>query len=184
MRPVPWLIVSSWCRGFESDDVDGRHKPTSHHRAVVGQCSGRQARDDEGMREQPPRRLALLPMQRSSMMMSRRQCDFFDLPDLVHTVEVMRLSLAGLVLGLATAVSALSATGNKLLVIAEDATDKGKYSQFLADVESMITIHCVLSMHSYTSWLTNLLPRARLSDLTSYSQRCIISTVRTRRSSI
>jgi oligosaccharyltransferase complex subunit beta len=51
----------------------------------------------------------------------------------------MRLSLAGLVLGLATVVSALSATGNRLLVIAEDATDKSKYSQFLADVESMTT---------------------------------------------
>jgi oligosaccharyltransferase complex subunit beta len=50
----------------------------------------------------------------------------------------MRLPLAGLVLGLTTVVAALSATGNKLLVIAEDAADKDKYSQFLAGVESMV----------------------------------------------
>jgi hypothetical protein len=39
------------CRELKSDNVDWRHKPASHHRAVV-QCSGQQARDDdEGTRE-------------------------------------------------------------------------------------------------------------------------------------
>jgi hypothetical protein len=66
------------------------------------------------------------------------RCDYHDLVDHVYLAEVMRLSLAGLILGIATVVSALSATGNKLLVITEDAAEKGKYSQFLADIESMI----------------------------------------------
>lgn len=50
----------------------------------------------------------------------------------------MRLTLLGLLLGLISIVSALSATGNRLLVIAEDEAEKGKYSRFLNDVQSML----------------------------------------------
>ncbi|KAK4502638.1 hypothetical protein PRZ48_006064 [Zasmidium cellare] len=48
----------------------------------------------------------------------------------------MRLPLLGLLLGLLSFVSALSASGSKLLVVIEDEADKGKYSQFWTDLEN------------------------------------------------
>ena len=47
----------------------------------------------------------------------------------------MRLSFLGLLIGLLSLVSALSATGNKLLVILEEESEKGKYSQFWTDLQ-------------------------------------------------
>ena len=46
----------------------------------------------------------------------------------------MRLPLVGLLLGLLSLVSALSATGSKLLVILEEESEKSKYSQFWTDL--------------------------------------------------
>lgn len=46
----------------------------------------------------------------------------------------MRSLSALLVLLLVGAVSAISATGNRLLAILDDAADKAKYSQFLGDL--------------------------------------------------
>lgn len=49
----------------------------------------------------------------------------------------MRFSLLGLLLGLLTCVSALSASGRQLLVVVEDeAADKAKYSQLWNDLSS------------------------------------------------
>ncbi|KAK3722954.1 oligosaccharyl transferase glycoprotein complex, beta subunit [Vermiconidia calcicola] len=48
----------------------------------------------------------------------------------------MRLPLLGLLLGLLSFVSALSATGNKLLVVIEEESEKSKYSQFWNDLEN------------------------------------------------
>ncbi|KAF2716387.1 Dolichyl-diphosphooligosaccharide-protein glycosyltransferase 48kDa subunit [Polychaeton citri CBS 116435] len=48
----------------------------------------------------------------------------------------MRSLLIGLLLGLASLVSALSATGSKLLVILDEDADKTKYSQFWLDLEN------------------------------------------------
>lgn len=50
----------------------------------------------------------------------------------------MRLQLLGLVAGLLGLVSALSAQGNKLLVVIEDEAEKSKYSQFWTDLESKL----------------------------------------------
>ncbi|KAF2768336.1 oligosaccharyl transferase subunit beta [Teratosphaeria nubilosa] len=48
----------------------------------------------------------------------------------------MQLRILGLLLGLLSFVSALSAQGNKLLVVVEDEADKSKYSQFWLDLEN------------------------------------------------
>jgi len=48
----------------------------------------------------------------------------------------MRLRVLGLLIGLLSVVSALSATGNRLLVILEDERERGLYSQLWADLES------------------------------------------------
>ncbi|KAF7192691.1 Dolichyl-diphosphooligosaccharide--protein glycosyltransferase subunit wbp1 [Pseudocercospora fuligena] len=48
----------------------------------------------------------------------------------------MRLPILGLLLGLLSFVSALSAAGSKLLVIIEDDADKSKYTQFWTDLEN------------------------------------------------
>ena len=50
--------------------------------------------------------------------------------------DKMRLPLLGLLLGLLSYVSALSAVDSKLLVVIEDEADKTKYSQFWNDLES------------------------------------------------
>lgn len=55
----------------------------------------------------------------------------------LHTTPfTMRLRIIGLLLGLLSIVSALSATGSKLLVILEEESEKNKYSEFWADLES------------------------------------------------
>ena len=46
----------------------------------------------------------------------------------------MQLRILGLLLGLLSFVSALSAVGNKLLVIIDDEADRGKYGQFWTDL--------------------------------------------------
>ena len=48
----------------------------------------------------------------------------------------MRISIAGLLVGIATVVSALSASGNRVLVISDNEADKTTYSRFLSSVES------------------------------------------------
>ena len=48
----------------------------------------------------------------------------------------MKLYLVSLLLGIFSVVSALSAAGSKLLVVIDADTDKVKYSQFWADLES------------------------------------------------
>lgn len=47
----------------------------------------------------------------------------------------MQLRILGLLLGLLSIVSALSAVGNKLLVVIDDESEKGKYGLFWADLE-------------------------------------------------
>jgi len=49
----------------------------------------------------------------------------------------MRPILLGLLLGLLSFVSALSAVGGKLLVIIEDESERSKYSTFWTDLECM-----------------------------------------------
>lgn len=50
--------------------------------------------------------------------------------------DTMRLRILGLLVGLLSLVSALSATGSKLLVVLEEEAEKSKYSQFWADLQS------------------------------------------------
>ena len=47
----------------------------------------------------------------------------------------MQLRIIGLLVGLLSLVSALSAQGNKLLVILEEEAEKSKYSQFWGDLQ-------------------------------------------------
>lgn len=49
----------------------------------------------------------------------------------------MRYLLSFLLLGLLSIVQALSATGNKLLVILEDVAEKSKYSKYFKDLEGL-----------------------------------------------
>ena len=49
----------------------------------------------------------------------------------------MRLPLIGLLLGLLSNVSALSATGSKLLVVLEEEGEKSKYSHFFQDLQGI-----------------------------------------------
>ena len=51
----------------------------------------------------------------------------------------MQLLLTGLLLGLVSLVSALSAVGSKLLVVIEADAEKAKYSQFWTDLESELS---------------------------------------------
>ncbi|KAG9625476.1 hypothetical protein KCU64_g19258, partial [Aureobasidium melanogenum] len=48
----------------------------------------------------------------------------------------MKAFLSLLLLGLVSLVQALSSTGNRLLVVLEEAADKSKYSSFFGDLES------------------------------------------------
>lgn len=50
----------------------------------------------------------------------------------------MRWLLSILFLGLLGLVQALSSSGNRLLVVIEDAAEKDKYSQFWADLEGLL----------------------------------------------
>lgn len=50
----------------------------------------------------------------------------------------MRWILSFLLLGLLSAVSALSAGGNKLLVVLEELSEKSKYSKYFGDLEGML----------------------------------------------
>lgn len=50
----------------------------------------------------------------------------------------MRLPLIGLLLAFLSFVSALSATGSKLLVILEEESEKTKYSQFFQDLQGIL----------------------------------------------
>lgn len=49
--------------------------------------------------------------------------------------QIMRWILSFLLLGLLSAVSALSSDGNKLLVVLEELSEKSKYSKYLGDLE-------------------------------------------------
>lgn len=51
--------------------------------------------------------------------------------------HTMRWLFSFLLLWLSAIVSALSATGNRVLVVLEEATEKDKYSSFWGDLESM-----------------------------------------------
>jgi oligosaccharyltransferase complex subunit beta len=48
----------------------------------------------------------------------------------------MRWLLSFLLLGLLSVVSAVSSSGNKLLIVLEELADKAKYSKYLGDLES------------------------------------------------
>lgn len=52
----------------------------------------------------------------------------------------MKFSYSWALLGIAGAVSALSSSGQRLLVVLEDAELKGKYSQFLGDLECTVLV--------------------------------------------
>lgn len=49
----------------------------------------------------------------------------------------MRWLLSFLLLALGSVVSALSSSGNKLLVVLEELAEKSKYSKYLGDLEGM-----------------------------------------------
>jgi len=49
----------------------------------------------------------------------------------------MRWNLSFLLLGLLSLTRALSSSGNRLLVVIEEAAEKDKYSQFWGDLEGM-----------------------------------------------
>ena len=53
----------------------------------------------------------------------------------------MRLQILGLLVGLISVASAISAAGNKLLVVIGDEAEKSRYSQFWADLECMSATH-------------------------------------------
>jgi oligosaccharyltransferase complex subunit beta len=52
----------------------------------------------------------------------------------------MRIPFIGLILGLLSIVSALSAAGSKLLVVLEEEGERSKYSQFFNDLEGSPTL--------------------------------------------
>jgi hypothetical protein len=52
----------------------------------------------------------------------------------IHNTTTMRSFILGLLLGLLSFVSALSAAGSNLLVVVDDEADKGKYSTFWSDL--------------------------------------------------
>ena len=88
----------------------------------------------------------------------------------------MQLRLLGLLAGLLSLVSALSAQGNKLLVVLEEEADKSKYSQFWSDLEgetshtSVYTEWTVL-MRDYRQRLLHNLPRPQRHDPLPLSPR-------------
>jgi oligosaccharyltransferase complex subunit beta len=57
----------------------------------------------------------------------------------------MRSLISFFVFLFAAAVSALSTTGNRLLVILDDVVEKANYSKFLADLESALVPTCAFS---------------------------------------
>jgi oligosaccharyltransferase complex subunit beta len=52
----------------------------------------------------------------------------------------MKSFLSLLLLGLVSLVQALSSTGNRLLVVLEEASDKPKYSSFFGDLECQLCL--------------------------------------------
>lgn len=52
----------------------------------------------------------------------------------------MKSLLSLLVLGFLALASALSTSGNRLLVILEESSEKDKYSKFLGDLEGMLSV--------------------------------------------
>lgn len=69
----------------------------------------------------------------------------------------MLLRIWGLLLSLVSIVSALSATGNKLLVILEEESERNKYSQFWADLES----EYISRLHTIANSSTNTTPHRK-----------------------
>lgn len=65
----------------------------------------------------------------------------------------MRSILLGLLLGLLSFVSALSAVGGKLLVIIEDESEKSKYSTFWTDLECMLMYYTNDDLAQWTNQL-------------------------------
>lgn len=61
----------------------------------------------------------------------------------------MQLRILGLLVGLLSIVSALSASGNKLLVILEEESEKSKYSIFWNDLAGNNISTQTLSIESY-----------------------------------
>ncbi len=103
-----------------------------------GQCSHlRSSNRDKVWRRDA---ISLGDLQGCGRNVSRLQCSKYEVRDaipLFTSNDIMRLPILGLLLGLVSVVCALSATGNKLLVILEEESEKNKYSQFFKDLESM-----------------------------------------------
>lgn len=60
----------------------------------------------------------------------------------------MKSFLSLLLLGLISLVQALSSTGNRLLVVLEEASDKSKYSAFFGDLECELGLGVSFAMKS------------------------------------
>lgn len=60
----------------------------------------------------------------------------------------MKSFLSLLLLGLISLVQALSSTGNRLLVVLEEASDKSKYSSFFGDLECEFDLGISFAMKS------------------------------------
>jgi len=64
-------------------------------------------------------------------------CKVFLWSTTIRPLSIMRWLLSFLVLGLLGLTQALSSSGNRLLVVIEEAAEKDKYSQFWGDLEGM-----------------------------------------------
>jgi len=152
-------------RGFEEDD--GRHRVCKRWRLTPGipflsfadtvlVSSSSSSAPSEGGAVSLVLRIGKLHLRRASKSW-HNQCATLQLQayedDSSHATvlrchshtEKMRLRLLGLLLGLLSIVSALSAQGNKLLVILDEEAEKSKYSQFWTDLESeLYRLHLAL----------------------------------------
>jgi hypothetical protein len=64
-------------------------------------------------------------------------CKVFLWSTTIRPLSIMRRLLSFLLLGLLSLTQALSSSGNRLLVVIEEAAEKDKYSQFWGDLEGM-----------------------------------------------
>ena len=93
----------------------------------------------------------------------------------------MRSFLSLFVFLFAAVVSAISTSGNRLLVILDDVADKENYSKFLGDLESMAYLSG-FKLHPRTQWLT--INRQRIPDLLRDPQERVPSFVPPRRTEL
>jgi hypothetical protein len=79
----------------------------------------------------------------------------------------------------AAVVSAISASGNRLLVILDDVADKANYSKFLGDLESLCLLACLLLPGPVLT-----VNRQRIPDLLRSSQERVVGIVPPRRAEL